>query len=345
MKTDTELTTKPLPARIGGFALLPSLSPTSPASSPNPKNASSLGFSSSVGSAAPSTAGNRTREQIGLSVTQSSYNNLNQLTGQGAGGPLQFSGNLNKPGTVTVGGILATMDTGSTNFTGTASVTTGTNAVAVVATNVNGNAATNNYQVVVPAGSFHFSDLRCQRQHNQQRHQPNLYLGCQKRVGQDHLHRRRRQQLHLRRTESRTKIIEKNSSGTVTSTKQYVWMGDSIAEERDASNNVMKRFFSQGEQQGASLYYYTSDHLGSTREMCSSTGSIVARYSYDPNGRTTLVSGSNIATFQYTGDYYHQTSALYLTKYRAFDPNTGRWLSRDSGCGKGRTKSLWLCRK
>lgn len=69
--------------------------------------------------------------------------------------------------------------------------------------------------------------------------------------------------------------------------------------------------------------------------MCSSTGSIVARYSYDPNGRTTLVSGSNIATFQYTGDYYHQTSALYLTKYRAFDPNTGRWLSRDPVAEKG----------
>ncbi len=98
-------------------------------------------------------AGNRTREQIGLSVTQSSYDNLNQLTGQSAGGPLQFSGNLNKPGTVTVGGNPATMGTGSTNFTGTASVMTGTNAVAVVATNVNGNAATNNYQVVVPSGT------------------------------------------------------------------------------------------------------------------------------------------------------------------------------------------------
>jgi len=73
-------------------------------------------------------------------------------------------------------------------------------------------------------------------------------------------------------------------------------------------------------------YYYTRDHLGSVREMCSSSGTIVARYSYDPYGRTTLVSGSNLATKQYTGDYYHATSGLYLTKYRAFDPNTGRWL-------------------
>jgi len=38
----------------------------------------------------------------------------------------------------------------------------------------------------------------------------------------------------------------------------------------------------------------------------------------------------HIATFQYTGDYCHVTSELYLTKYRAFDPNTGKWLARDA---------------
>jgi RHS repeat-associated protein len=63
--------------------------------------------------------------------------------------------------------------------------------------------------------------------------------------------------------------------------------------------------------------------------MCNSSGSIVARYSYDPYGRTTLVIGSNIATVQYTGDYTHQASGLNFTLYRAYDSNTGRWLSRD----------------
>jgi RHS repeat-associated protein len=76
-------------------------------------------------------------------------------------------------------------------------------------------------------------------------------------------------------------------------------------------------------------YYYTRDHLGSVREMCSSTGAIVARYSYDPYGRTTLVSGSNLATKQYAGMYAHQTSGLNLTWFRAYDGNTGRWLNRD----------------
>jgi RHS repeat-associated protein len=76
-------------------------------------------------------------------------------------------------------------------------------------------------------------------------------------------------------------------------------------------------------------YYYTWDHLGSTREMLNSSGTIVARYSYDPYGLTTLVSGTNLATFQFTDDYNHAVSQLYLTKFRAYDPDTGRWLSRD----------------
>jgi RHS repeat-associated protein len=63
--------------------------------------------------------------------------------------------------------------------------------------------------------------------------------------------------------------------------------------------------------------------------MCSSSGTIVARYGYDPYGRTTLVSGSNIATKQFAGSYYHAASGLNLTLYRAYDSNTGRWLSRD----------------
>ena len=31
----------------------------------------------------------------------------------------------------------------------------------------------------------------------------------------------------------------------------------------------------------------------------------------------------------YAGMYYHGPSGLYLTKYRAYDPRDGRWLSRD----------------
>jgi hypothetical protein len=89
-----------------------------------------------------------------VSVTQTSVNNLNQITATGAGGPLQFSGTLSKPAQVTVAVTTATPGNSySTNFAGNVSVTTGTNTVPVIAHDVNGNTATNNYQVVIPTGS------------------------------------------------------------------------------------------------------------------------------------------------------------------------------------------------
>ena len=85
-----------------------------------------------------------------------------------------------------------------------------------------------------------------------------------------------------------------------------------MAEERDATNTVQKRFFAQGEQIGSQSYYYTYDHLGSVTEMTDSSGNIQARYDYDPYGRTTLVQGTNLSDFQYAGYYAHQPSEINL---------------------------------
>jgi RHS repeat-associated protein len=118
------------------------------------------------------------------------------------------------------------------------------------------------------------------------------------------------------------------------STKQFVFVDKNIAEERNATGTVTKQFYPQGVSilSGYSTtgnFYYTRDHLGSVRELLSDAGTIVSRLNYDPYGRTTLVSGTNLSDFQYAGMYMHQTSGLNLTLYRAYDPNTARWLSRD----------------
>ncbi len=73
------------------------------------------------------------------------------------------------------------------------------------------------------------------------------------------------------------------------------------------------------------------------RELVDGSGNLLSRYAYDPYGVvTTAHTAANSSTppidttFQFTGDYVHATSGLNLTKFRAYDPNTGRWLSRDS---------------
>jgi len=115
----------------------------------------------------------------------------------------------------------------------------------------------------------------------------------------------------------------------ITSTKQFIWIGNRIAEERDANNNVVRRFYPQGEQISGAGYYYSRDHSGSVRELTDSTAAIRARYDYDPYGYRTKISGDLDAEFGYTGAYFHQPSSMNLAPYRAYDSVTGRWLSRD----------------
>jgi RHS repeat-associated protein len=127
-----------------------------------------------------------------------------------------------------------------------------------------------------------------------------------------------------------TGIIEKDN-GTVTTSKKYLWDGEAITEERDSTGaTAIKKFYSQGfvDTDNTNLYY-TRDHLGSIRELTGSTQAIRARYDYDPYGRMTKVSGDRDSVFLYTGHLWHMQSSLYLTMYRAYDPNLGRWITRD----------------
>ncbi len=56
---------------------------------------------------------------------------------------------------------------------------------------------------------------------------------------------------------------------------------------------------------------------------------VAQQFDYDPYGRATQIAGSMTADFGFTGDYHHAATGLNLTIYRAYDPNLGRWLSRD----------------
>jgi RHS repeat-associated protein len=123
--------------------------------------------------------------------------------------------------------------------------------------------------------------------------------------------------------------VEKQN-GSVVSTKKFLWCGTGLSEERDSTGGtVTKRYFGQGEQISGTNYFFTADHLGSIREMTDSTGAIRARYDYDAYGRRTKASGDIEADFAFTGHYYHTVSGMYLTLFRAYDAETGRWISRD----------------
>jgi RHS repeat-associated protein len=103
-----------------------------------------------------------------------------------------------------------------------------------------------------------------------------------------------------------------------------------LCEQRDQTGGtVTRRFFSGGEQISGTNYLFTRDHLGSIREMMDASGTIQARYDYDPYGRRTKVSGNLDSDFGFTGHCYHPVSGLHLPLYRAYDTDIGGWLSRD----------------
>jgi RHS repeat-associated protein len=124
------------------------------------------------------------------------------------------------------------------------------------------------------------------------------------------------------------KIIEK-SRNRITSTRKFVWCGMERCEFRDDKDAVTLFVYPQGQYSGKTAYFYTRDHLGSIREMFNTKGTIVARFDYDPYGRSTAVVSSTLPDFNFARLYCHSAGNLDLAVYRAYDPDLGRWLNRD----------------
>ncbi len=273
-------------------------------------------------------AGNRISEQTDTQSGKAMFNELNQLTEQGTAGPTRFKGTLDKSGVVTVNGQAAWMQT-PTSFVADVPLPVGNHTVTVVAGNANNVTRTNNYQVVVASGTT--SELGYDGAGNLISEGGRTCewdaagrlvsvgrAGGSTEYSYDCLGRR-------------VKIVEKDGGGNATSTKQFVFEGLDIAEQRDGNNVVTRRYFAEGwrDEVGGESYYYTKDHLGSIREVVDENGAMVSRYEYDPYGRTTKLSGTVESDMLYTGHYRDMGSGYYLTMYRAYSPELGRWLSRD----------------
>ena len=132
---------------------------------------------------------------------------------------------------------------------------------------------------------------------------------------------------------SRLASLRLLTNGSQASLRRFVWCGNQICEERDGTGAVTKRFFNQGVKietgPNPGTYFYTRDHLGSIRELTDSSGGVRARFAYDPFGRRTRVAGDLETDFGFAGMFFSVESGLCLATFRAYDPELGRWLSRD----------------
>jgi RHS repeat-associated protein len=135
------------------------------------------------------------------------------------------------------------------------------------------------------------------------------------------------------------------SNGVSQSVTRYLWCGETLCQAHDEKDVVTRRYFAEGEHitKAGAFLYYARDHLGSVRDLLvTQNGSRVASFDYDPYGSATQPQPPPQVSsdIRYAGMFYHQDSGLYLTHYRAYDPRTGRWLSRDP-LGEGAGANLY----
>ncbi len=129
----------------------------------------------------------------------------------------------------------------------------------------------------------------------------------------------------------RVAIASQASPSATPVTKNYLWCGETLCQTRDAGNTVLTTYYAQGQLNGNQPQYYARNHLGSVMNLLNASGKTLASYAYTPYGRTLAEKSSSgqSADFRYAGMFYDTTTGLYLTHYRAYDPNIRRWLSRD----------------
>jgi RHS repeat-associated protein len=284
-------------------------------------------------------AGNRISVQFGDALTNTLSDQTNAPISTQSGGPVRFAGQLSKPATVTVNGAAATVDNRN-RFEAKVNLSPGSQTVPVVATDPSDNSTvTHNYQVNVTAGSPR-NYTRDNNGNITSSSSPDGSGAPNATYEWDAADRLSAINMGTHRSEiyydglgRRIRVAEKDS-GIIISEKRFLWVGNELCEERDASgSSVTKHFYRQGEQRigggDAGVYLYTRDHLGSIREMTDSGGNVRARYEYDVWGRRSKVVGDLSCDFGFTGHYVHEPSALHMALYRAYDAVLGRWINRD----------------
>lgn len=120
-------------------------------------------------------------------------------------------------------------------------------------------------------------------------------------------------------------IAEYNT--TYALTKTYIW-GMDLSGSMQGAGGVGGLL---SVTDGTGTYFPTFDGNGNVSEYLDSTGNIVAHYEYDPFGKTTVATGSKANDFshRFSTKPLNLTTGLYYYGYRFYDPETGRWPSRD----------------
>ena len=117
---------------------------------------------------------------------------------------------------------------------------------------------------------------------------------------------------------------------------RFIWDKDDLLHEIEAGKETKTWGFDPNgfkplfKIQGKSLYSIILDYLGTPREMLDVDSRIVWSAHFDPWGNP-LAGKGNLADcpFRLQGQYFDPESGLHYNRFRYYEPETGRYISRD----------------
>lgn len=120
----------------------------------------------------------------------------------------------------------------------------------------------------------------------------------------------------------------------------FVWDGDQLVMELSESGKVQKRYIRGNDlvyaDKGTDTekQYYVTDPHGNVVQLTDESGAVIKTYEYDSFGNEVNPDRKDENPFRYCGEYYDkETEEIYL-RARYYQPNVGRFLTRDSYTGE-----------
>jgi RHS repeat-associated protein len=298
-------------------------------------------------------------------VENFAVNNLNELASASRSGGLTVAGATTLPGaSVTVNGSNAAVYLDNTFAATNITVPPGQSTlITAVANDGNGNQASANITVNLPAGLSYQYDSRGNLTsdglrtfaYDAENQLTNVYVPGQWRSDfvYDGLMRRR----------IRREYAWQSGAWSLQTEIHYVYDGRLVIQERDA-NSVPLVTYTRGKDLSGSLEgaggiggllarsdnsamgmlyagaghaYYHHDGNGNVTCLFNSGNQVVAAYSYDPFGNVLVKSGplADVNLYRFSDKEFHTNSGLVYYLYRYYEPNLQRWVNRDPIAERG----------
>ncbi|MDH3976794.1 MAG: hypothetical protein OEV42_21235 [Deltaproteobacteria bacterium] len=128
------------------------------------------------------------------------------------------------------------------------------------------------------------------------------------------------------------------TDGVQTASVRYFYDNEDIIAELDGAGNVLKVFvhgpgidepLAVKDVASGNWYYYHADGLGSVLKLTDASGTPVAGYSFGYDSFGNLVKGTLDRNYTYTGREWDEEVGLYYYRARFYDPEVGRFISKD----------------